>query len=92
MEPQMIDGICKNCAAWKPQPLPAGQVPVIGAPKRGVCQMFPPTPVPLYDEQGRPAQQMNLRPATMEGESCLHFVVHPEIAAAANDPEPPRGN
>lgn len=81
MEPTMIDGICKNCAGWEERPQP-GPV-TIGAPKRGICKMFPPTPVPLYDAQGRPSQQMNLRPSTMENEGCLHFVVHPQIEAAA---------
>jgi hypothetical protein len=82
----MIDGICKNCAGWREMP-PQGAV-TIGAPRRGVCQMFPPTPVPLYDAQGRVSQQMNIRPATAESESCLHFVVHPVISNAADDAAP----
>ncbi len=67
MEPQMVDGICKNCAAWTELPPPPGPV-TIGQPKRGVCRMFPPTPVPLYDATGRPTQQMNIRPNPLESE------------------------
>jgi hypothetical protein len=78
MMEKMIEGICRNCAGWHEVP-PQGPV-TIGAPKRGICQMFPPTPVPLYDAQGRPSQQMNIRPATAESESCLHFIVHPQLA------------
>lgn len=81
---KVVEARCGNCAAWNE--LAAGaQGPVeIGAPRRGMCCMFPPTPVPRYDRNGNVNGQGHIRPVPMENESCLHF-----IARDAAPPELP---
>ncbi len=72
---QTIEARCAACMAWTPKPVTG--VVQIGTPKQGVCRMFPPTPAPLYNNQGQIMAQANLRPVTTEDDSCLHFLGTP---------------
>jgi hypothetical protein len=77
---KVVEARCGNCAAWIEM---AVQGPVeIGAPKRGVCHMFPPTPVPRYDRNGNINGQGHIRPVPMDNESCLHFVARDALPPA----------
>lgn len=65
-----VTASCKECAFWRESP--AGPVPTIGAPKRGICFALPPTPAVRFKD-GQISGQTNLRPATLETEFCMAF-------------------
>lgn len=83
-----IQAICGNCAYWQKVQNPSGPVE-IGAPSRGICVAFPPTPVPRISADGRLIGQGHVRPQPMEAETCGQFFPHPDLTkpeGAANDP------
>lgn len=76
---KIIEARCANCMAWVEAAPPPGTAIEIGAPKRGVCHMFPPVPVPQFNERGQIVGQGHLRPAPMAHESCLHFAAREAV-------------
>lgn len=82
-----IQAVCGNCGFWQRVQNPTGPVE-IGAPERGICIAFPPTPVPRISADGRLIGQGHVRPQPLASETCGQFLPRADLMqppGAAND-------
>jgi hypothetical protein len=76
---------CDRCFHWEAVEMKGPNL-TIGARQMGVCYGAAPTPLPVYDAQGKLTGQRNLRPMTPEGErACAMYMPLDLPQSAAND-------
>lgn len=80
---KVLNAICGNCAMWQVQAM-SGPVE-IGAARRGICNMLPPTPFPKFDNTGRIIGQLDLRSQPKETSVCGMFTPHPDAVKALQE-------